>query len=358
MNLKKSIISIPWTEKYRPKTIDEVAHQSEVVDALKNSLKTENIPHILFYGPPGTGKTSTILAIATQLFGPKLFRSRVLELNASDERGIQVIRDKVKKFAQLSAIQKDDRYPSPAFKIIILDECDSMTQDAQNALRRIMEQYSKETRFCIICNYISKIIDPLASRCAKFRFKPIPEKIMQERLNFIAKTEGIEIEEKALEALMESSQGDLRKAITILQSTSKMISKKTTQSKPEEKKMAIEEEDTNIETEPNVKITEELIFDVSCSVPLSVVKEFIESCKASSINELVTTCQKLINSAFSIPQILLLSLKMIIEDNFLNNLQKAEICEKISEIESRLIDGADELLQLMELGVCILENYR
>eukprot|EP01156_Anaeramoeba_ignava_P021352 Anaeramoba_ignava/c18817_g1_i1.p1 GENE.c18817_g1_i1~~c18817_g1_i1.p1 ORF type:complete len:208 (-),score=75.96 c18817_g1_i1:173-796(-) len=203
-----------------------------------------------------------------------------------------------------------------------------MTQDAQNALRRIMEQYSKETRFCIICNYISKIIDPLASRCAKFRFKPIPEKIMQERLNFIAKTEGIEIEEKALEALMESSQGDLRKAITILQSTSKMISKKTTQSKPEEKKMAIEEEDTNIETEPNVKITEELIFDVSCSVPLSVVKEFIESCKASSINELVTTCQKLINSAFSIPQILLLSLKMIIEDNFLNNLQKAEICEK------------------------------
>jgi replication factor C subunit 2/4 len=154
----------PWVEKYRPNSISEVSHQPEVVNALLTSVKTGRVPHLLLYGPPGTGKTSTILALAKQIFGPKFYRERILELNASDERGIQMIREKVKKFAQKKISKNTDLdHPCPPLQLIILDEADSMTVDAQSALRRTIEVHSKQTRFCIICNYVSKIIEPLAS---------------------------------------------------------------------------------------------------------------------------------------------------------------------------------------------------
>ena len=156
----------------RPSKIDEISHQTEVVSALNQSVKSGQVPHLLMYGPPGTGKTSTILAMARELFGKEFYKKRILELNASDERGIQVVREKIKKFAQRK-ISKNPDLNCPPIQIIILDEADSMTVDAQAALRRIIEAYSTNTRFCIICNYISKIIDPLASRCVKFRFSPI-----------------------------------------------------------------------------------------------------------------------------------------------------------------------------------------
>ena len=169
------------------------------------------------YGPPGTGKTSTILAMASELFGKEFYKKRILELNASDERGIQVVREKIKKFAQRK-ISKNPDLDCPPIQIIILDEADSMTVDAQAALRRIIEAYSSNTRFCIICNYISKIIDPLASRCVKFRFSPIGKQAQMERLGMICKNEGIEIEsEKVLENLIEISEGDLRRSINTLQ---------------------------------------------------------------------------------------------------------------------------------------------
>ena len=182
---------------------------------------------MLFYGPPGTGKTSTILALAKELYGSEMFRSRVLELNASDERGISIVREKVKDFArmQLSNPPPDykDRYPCPPYKIIILDEADSMTQDAQSALRRTMETYSKITRFCLICNYVTRIIDPLASRCSKFRFKPLDQGNAKKRLQDIAENEHVKLEPGAVDTLIKCSEGDLRKAITFLQSAARLV---------------------------------------------------------------------------------------------------------------------------------------
>lgn len=182
---------------------------------------------MLFYGPPGTGKTSTVLALAKELYGPELIKSRVLELNASDERGISIVREKVKDFARMQLSNPSpgyrEKYPCPPYKIIILDEADSMTQDAQSALRRTMETYSKITRFCLICNYVTRIIDPLASRCSKFRFKSLDKGNAVVRVGEIAEKEGVRLEEGAVEALIKCSEGDLRKAITYLQSAARLV---------------------------------------------------------------------------------------------------------------------------------------
>ena len=182
---------------------------------------------MLFYGPPGTGKTSTILALAKELYGPEMFRTRVLELNASDERGISIVREKVKDFARMQLSNPPphykDQYPCPPYKIIILDEADSMTQDAQSALRRTMETYSKITRFCLICNYVTRIIDPLASRCSKFRFKMLDQGNAKKRLEEIAKNENVKLEDGAADRLIHCSEGDLRKAITFLQSAARLV---------------------------------------------------------------------------------------------------------------------------------------
>ena len=182
---------------------------------------------MLFYGPPGTGKTSTVLALAKELYGPELMKTRVLELNASDERGISIVREKVKDFARMQLSNPSAayraQYPCPPYKIIILDEADSMTQDAQSALRRTMETYSKITRFCLICNYVTRIIDPLASRCSKFRFKSLDQGNAKKRVEDIAEKEGVRLEDGAVDALIKCSEGDLRKAITFLQSAARLV---------------------------------------------------------------------------------------------------------------------------------------
>ncbi len=174
------MINESWIEKFRPKKLKDVISQEEIILSLKKVILTKNIPHLLFFGPSGCGKTSTILALARELFSDKYWEDRVIELNASDERGIKVVRDKIKTYAKNSINKSDD---IPPWKIIILDEADTMTSDSQFALRKIMEDYSKVTRFCIICNYHNKIIDPIISRCSLFRFRPIPRKLIKKKIN-------------------------------------------------------------------------------------------------------------------------------------------------------------------------------
>ncbi|MCE4621033.1 MAG: replication factor C small subunit [Desulfurococcales archaeon] len=207
------ISEILWVEKYRPRRLDDIINQEEIVRRLKLFVKEKNMPHLLFAGPPGTGKTTAAHALAHDLYGEN-YRQYLLELNASDERGINVIREKVKEFAR-------SKTPSGIpFKIILLDEADNMTSDAQQALRRLMELYTASTRFILIANYPSKIIDPIQSRCAFFRFTPLKKEDIVARLRYIAENEGVEYDEEALDTIYEISEGDMRKAINILQASS------------------------------------------------------------------------------------------------------------------------------------------
>jgi replication factor C subunit 2/4 len=229
------------------------------------------LPHMLFYGPPGTGKTSTILALAKELYGPEMMRSRVLELNASDERGISIVREKVKDFARMQLTNPPagykDRYPCPPFKIIILDEADSMTQDAQSALRRTMETYSKITRFCLICNYVTRIIDPLASRCSKFRFKSLDQGNAKKRLDEIAEKEGVLVEEGAIDALIKCSEGDLRKAITYLQSAARLVGAGRDTKAGDDDSMDVDRK----------AVTVKIVEDIAGVIPDSVIQDLVTS---------------------------------------------------------------------------------
>ena len=200
-----------WSEKYRPKTLNEIVNQREIVTRLKTFVEEKNLPHLLFVGPAGVGKTTSILALARDLYGSS-YRNFILELNASDERGIGIIREKVKNFARTSAIA------SPvSFKILIMDEADHLTSDAQHALRRTMELYTNTCRFCLLGNYSENIIDPIQSRCSVFRFSPLEEVELKNYIKEIALKENLKIVDEGLDAIYQASKGDVRKAINMLQ---------------------------------------------------------------------------------------------------------------------------------------------
>lgn len=202
-----------WTEKYRPKTLSEMVGQTEIIGSIESLLKNPSeMPHLLFSGPAGVGKTTAALCIARQVLGDHL-KDNLLELNASDERGIGMVREKVKKFSNYAA------FADVPFKIIILDEADEMTSDAQTALRRTIEDASRICRFIFVANNISKIIDPIQSRCAVFKFTSVPDSKVIARLKKIAKDEKAKADEKGLQAVYEQAEGDLRHSINILQTT-------------------------------------------------------------------------------------------------------------------------------------------
>jgi replication factor C small subunit len=205
-----------WVEKYRPTKLSEVVNQAEIIGSLKALIKDPtDMPHLMFSGSAGVGKTTVALCISRQILG-EYAKNYTLELNASDERGIGMVREKVKKFSRFAGM---DEIP---FKIIILDEADEMTSDAQTALRRIIEDTAKICRFIFIANNISKIIDPIQSRCATFKFTSIPEKDVIGRLEEIAKKEKVKADKKGLKAIYDYSEGDLRHAINLMQATASL----------------------------------------------------------------------------------------------------------------------------------------
>ncbi|KAK9323900.1 P-loop containing nucleoside triphosphate hydrolase protein [Lipomyces orientalis] len=202
--------NLPWVEKYRPSSLDDVAGHDSIISTIRTFISSNKVPHLLFYGPPGTGKTSTILAVAREIYG-KNFKNMVLELNASDDRGIDVVRDQIKTFASTRQMF------SKGFKLIILDEADAMTNAAQNALRRIMEKYTTHTRFCILANYIHKLAPAIQSRCTRFRFAPIPQSSIRKRMQTVIERENVNISDEAFNSLLSLSKGDMRRALNVLQ---------------------------------------------------------------------------------------------------------------------------------------------
>ena len=211
--------NLMWVEKYRPQDLEQIVNQNEVIGGISSLIKNpEAIPHLLFAGPPGVGKTTTALCLARHLLGED-WRKDTLELNASDERGIKMVRERVKSFAAVFKLVTDSNSEQKMYRLIILDEADEMTPEAQTALRRIIEDSSKTTRFIIICNYLSQIIDPLQSRCVIFRFTRLAEKHVIDHMKMICKKEGINFEDKALSKIYEITSGDLRLSINILQAS-------------------------------------------------------------------------------------------------------------------------------------------
>eukprot|EP00297_Palpitomonas_bilix_P012166 CAMPEP_0113890860 /NCGR_PEP_ID=MMETSP0780_2-20120614/14406_1 /TAXON_ID=652834 /ORGANISM="Palpitomonas bilix" /LENGTH=317 /DNA_ID=CAMNT_0000880355 /DNA_START=94 /DNA_END=1043 /DNA_ORIENTATION=+ /assembly_acc=CAM_ASM_000599 len=311
-------MEVPWIEKYRPRTIDDVASQEEAVGALNNCLKTRQFPHLLFYGPAGTGKTSTILALCRQMFGDA-YKDRVLELNASDERGINVVRDKIKSFAS-RAVSTTSKLPG--FKIIILDEADAMTRDAQTALRRTMEIFSSVTRFCLICNYVSRIIEPLASRCAKFRFNSLSSHTMLSRLQAICTSEKINVDDTVVSRVIELTGGDMRKAVSTLQTLHSAYGSRA--------------------------VTVDDVVECTGRVKDHIIVQCLANMKKKSLEDLQEWANNLILDGYS-PDAAVRQLSAEIStDEDIDDLKKARMCLKLQEVDGRLSKGSDGFCQLLD----------
>ena len=302
-----------WAEKYRPKELKEVVGQKEIVEKLKGFVKAKNMPHLIFSGPAGVGKTTCALAMARELY-EKNWKSNFLELNASDERGIDTIRTKVKDFARTLPLGK------VPFKIILLDEADALTRDAQQALRRIMESYTQTCRFILNCNYSSKIIPPIQSRCAVFKFKPLSLEDTEKYVKRIEKNEGIKIEKKALEELYEIANGDLRMITNVLQSCA-IVTK-------------------------NIKLKD--IYQMTGTVKINI-EPLIKKSISGKIDDAKNLLSKVMydNGLSGIDVIRLIA--KYVWNSKMKEEDKIYLMEKIGEAEYRIIQGGDEFIQLLAL---------
>eukprot|EP01024_Parvocaulis_polyphysoides_P004930 TRINITY_DN11229_c1_g1_i1.p1 TRINITY_DN11229_c1_g1~~TRINITY_DN11229_c1_g1_i1.p1 ORF type:complete len:324 (-),score=33.31 TRINITY_DN11229_c1_g1_i1:206-1177(-) len=312
----------PWVDKYRPKKVTEVSHQQEVVGALKHTVETGQFANLLFFGPPGTGKTSAALALCRQLYKSH-YSELVIELNASDDRGIDVVRNKIKSLSSYVVKQSLD---CPPFKIIILDEADQMTVDAQNALRRMMEVNSNNTRFILICNYVSKIIPALVSRCAVYRFQALPQEAIREYIQRVCSSEGVQIGDKAMEVLNEVSQGDLRKATNVLQSAVRLRGK--------------------------LGIDPQVLYDVTGWIPQDVMDTVFTTCQNGNFQQVKELCYALIGKAYSTNQVLV-QLREEIPKRGLPDKVLADACIHMGQVKMRLQDGASQSIQLVDLLIQI-----
>jgi len=303
-----------WTEKYRPDKFEGVVGQQEVLKRVKSLVQAMNIPHLLFAGPAGTGKSTLALIIVKALFGDK-WKENYLELNASDERGIDVVRQKVKDFARTRAIE------NIPFKVIFLDEADALTREAQQALRRTMENYSNTCRFIMSCNYSSRIIDPIQSRCVVFRFKLLEKKDITSVIQKIGENENLKLSEDVGEVLYEASEGDCRRAINLLQATAsispdinaEMVNMITAATRPADIKVVLD-----YALSGDFINAREKLLDV-------MLKESIAG------TDIIKAIQKEIWNLQIEPGI------------------KVRLTEKTGETEFRMIEGSDEFVQLQAL---------
>lgn len=323
---------VSWVEKNRPNKLDEICYQEDVKIGLKNFVKSKNIPHLMFFGPSGSGKTSTIIALAKEMFGP-FYKDRIKELNASDERGINVVREKIKNFAQESInishtmIKSGKKVQLPPWKIIILDEADNMTSESQYALRRIMEEYSKVTRFCIICNYHHKIIDPIVSRCSLFRFKPIPNNKIKSQLKLISKKEKFKVSISVVNKICDYARGDLRKAINFLQRCHNCFGD---------------------------EISSLIIDEISGIIDKNKLKQFINICIDKKEEEVIEFINYIFYSGYSVVNQILPFHDLVLNSNKLSSIQKSSIIITLGNIDQNLIKGCDEYIQLYRLAYFIM----
>ncbi len=311
MEVRDSMEFELWVEKYRPRRLSEMCDQREVVRYLEAFVRMGSIPHLLFAGPAGTGKTTAAICIAYELLGDS-YGANYLELNASDERGIDVIRGKIKDFARSKPIA------GAPFKIIHLDESDNLTSEAQHALRRTMELYSDNCRFIFACNYISKIIPPIQSRCAVFRFSPIPLEDFKIYLGYIAGSEGVSVDDEALEALYSVSRGDLRTGINILQAAAFL--------------------DKNVDSDA--------IYKVSGMAKPGEIGEMVKLAFDGKLTQARERLHRLLIVEGVSPSDILYQVYGEVVNSTLDDMLKARILEVLGEVDFRIREGANSEIQL------------
>ncbi|MDI6805431.1 MAG: replication factor C small subunit [Candidatus Bathyarchaeia archaeon] len=309
-----------WAEKYRPKTLDDMVNQKEIVERLKSFVKSRNVPHCIFAGPPGTGKTTAALCLARDLYGDA-YKEHIMELNASDERGIDVVRETVKTFARVRSLGEIP------FKIMILDEADNMTSDAQQALRRTMERYTETCRFILCANYSGKIIEPIQSRCAPFRFTFLLREEQDKYLKHIAENEGVKLLKDGLEAIFEVCGGDLRKAINTLQAAASL----------------------------NKPVDSKVVYSIAGRANPADVQKMIETAMKGDFLEARKQLRDMIQKYGVAGSDIIRQIHTEIFRGDIPEEWKIKLADIVGEIDYRLVEGADEEVQLSALLARLVE---